>query len=177
VGKLVGLKGFDLLLDTWAGLPKKLQERHSLLIIGEGSERERLETQAARLQIPRVIFAGHKSPAGLAGMYAAADVIILPSLIDVWGLVINEAMASGLPALVSCHAGAGPGLVEGSGAGELFDPLDKPAFTDLLVRWCNAAGMISRELPKSAVTKVTFDVTVTAIRRLVAEHARGVAEP
>lgn len=176
VGKLVELKGFNLLLDAWAGLPKNVQERHSLLIIGDGKERKRLETQAARLQIARVIFSGHISPSELARMYAAADVVVLPSLVDVWGLVINEAMASGLPALVSSHAGAGPGLVEGSGAGEVFDPLDKLAFTNLFVRWCDKAGMISREMPKAVVAKVTFDVTVAAVKRLVADHARAVVK-
>jgi len=176
VGRLVALKGFDLLLNAWADLPNDLQARHTLLIIGDGDERGRLEAQAARLRIARVIFWGHKSPVELAGIYAAADVAVLPSLVDVWGLVVNEAMASGLPALVSRYAGAGPGLVEGSGAGEVFDPLDKQAFTELLARWCDTAGTISRATPEAAVAQVTFDVTISAIKRLVTDHARESAK-
>jgi len=173
VGRLVELKGFDLLLRAWAGLPENLQARHTLLIIGEGDERGRLEAQAARLRTAGVMFLGHKAPAELAGIYAAADVAVLPSLIDVWGLVVNEAMASGLSALVSRYAGAGPGLVEGSGAGEVFDPLDTQAFTELLARWCDTAGTVLRATPKAAVAQVTFDVTISAIKRLVADLARG----
>ncbi|KAF0219920.1 MAG: hypothetical protein FD174_1644 [Geobacteraceae bacterium] len=167
VGRLVALKGFDLLLNAWAALPKNLQERHTLLIIGEGNERVRLETQAARLRIARVIFAGHKSLAELAGMYAAADVLVFPSLVDVWGMVVNEAMACGVPVLASRYAGASQELIDGTGAGELIDPLDVEAFSKALERWCSADLSSMHTRARAVIEGCNFNVTVNAIRRLI----------
>lgn len=167
VGRLVELKGFDLLLNAWAGIPKDLQKRHTLLIIGEGAERERLEAQANRLHIARVIFAGHKSLAELAGMYAAADVLVFPSLVDVWGMVVNEAMACGVPVLASRYAGASQELIDGTGAGEVIDPLDGEAFSKALERWCSADLSTMRTRAREVIEDCNFNVTVNAIRRLI----------
>jgi hypothetical protein len=60
-------------------------------------------------------------------------------------------------------------MVAGTAAGEVFDPLDLPAFTDLLLRWCGIAGSIPRGLPQQVVQGMTFAMTVTAIRQLVSE--------
>jgi glycosyltransferase involved in cell wall biosynthesis len=58
-------------------------------------------------------------------VYAAADLLILPSRghAETWGLCVNEAMASGLPVIVSSHVGCGPDLVEPGKTGWVFDAL------------------------------------------------------
>jgi glycosyltransferase involved in cell wall biosynthesis len=98
--------------------------------------------------------------------------MVFPTLADVWGMVVNEAMACGLPVLASCHCGAAQGLVAGSGSGEVFDPFDSAGFSDLLVRWIAKRPVISRQQPQEAVSKLKIETTVNAIKRICADHAR-----
>ena len=64
---------------------------------------------------------GFRNQTELPGLYAAADVLVLPSDGDeTWGLVVNEAFACGLPAVVSDAVGCGPDLVEEGATGAVF---------------------------------------------------------
>src|SRR5207237_3143553 len=55
-----------------------------------------------------------------AEVYAAADCLLVPSASESWGLAVNEAMATGLPAVVSDHVGCAPDLVISGETGEVF---------------------------------------------------------
>lgn len=82
------------------------------LVVGSGPEMGDLRTVAERLGAP-VHFAGFCNQSQLPAMYAAADVLVLPSDGgETWGLVVNEAMACGLPAIVSDAVGCRCDLVE-----------------------------------------------------------------
>jgi glycosyltransferase involved in cell wall biosynthesis len=70
----------------------------------------------------------------LPAWYAHAGAFILPSTSDQWGLVVNEAMASGLPVLVSSRCGCAPDLVAEGRNGFTWDPADAAALTGLLER-------------------------------------------
>jgi glycosyltransferase involved in cell wall biosynthesis len=65
---------------------------------------------------------------------ALANCFILPSVSEPWGLVVNEAMACGLPVLVSDRCGCCPELVKGDVNGWTFDPCSESALVDLMVR-------------------------------------------
>lgn len=68
-----------------------------------------------------VHFHGFVNQTGLPAIYAAADVIVLPSNgTETWGLVINEAMACGVPAIVSDAVGCGPDLIDPGATGAVF---------------------------------------------------------
>ncbi len=168
VGRLVTLKGFDRLLQAWALLPDALKSLHRLAIIGGGDEGTALERLASGLGNPGVHFAGEQPPDRVAEYYAAADAFVFPSLVDVWGLVVNEAMACGLPVLGSRYAGASQQLIDGTGAGELIDPMDAGAFSNALARWCTADLDEIRRCARQAVERCNNDVTVESIRRLIA---------
>jgi glycosyltransferase involved in cell wall biosynthesis len=62
--------------------------------------------------LPPASFPGFKNQSELPAYYAAADVLVLPSESETWGLVVNEAMACGLPAIVSDAVGCAPDLIE-----------------------------------------------------------------
>ena len=90
------------------------QRQHAaILFLGDGELRPRVEAEAEKLGV-RVIFRGFVNQSDLPRQYAIGDVLVLPSKFEPWGLVVNEAMASGLPVIVSDRVGAGADLaVEG----------------------------------------------------------------
>jgi glycosyltransferase involved in cell wall biosynthesis len=88
------------------------------LVVGDGPLRTELEGEARESGVP-VRFAGFLNQTEMPRAYAAADAIVLPGH-ETWGLVVNEAMASGLPAIVSEAAGCGPDLVQPGETGSIF---------------------------------------------------------
>lgn len=169
VGRLVARKGFDCLLAAWSRMPATVSGSCSLAIVGAGEEEPQLRRKIEELGVRNVVLFGHRSQEELPRFYAAADIFVFPSLVDVWGLVVNEALASGLPVLASCRTGAGQGLIDGSDAGEVFDPLDVESFTEMLTRW--AAGPLpgDRSIAWRLVAKADFSQSVQAIQQLVAQ--------
>jgi glycosyltransferase involved in cell wall biosynthesis len=90
------------------------------LIAGDGPLRQELEASARADHLP-VQFTGFLNQSELPKAYAASDVLVLPSDgSETWGLVVNEAMASGLPAIVSDAVGCGPDLILPDQTGEVF---------------------------------------------------------
>jgi glycosyltransferase involved in cell wall biosynthesis len=71
-------------------------------------------------------------PDALAAVYAASDLLVFPSLADPWGLVVNEAMACGLPVLCSQLAGCADDLIAPGETGWLCDPTDPAGLRDAL---------------------------------------------
>ena len=95
-----------------------------LLIVGSGELESACRQQVERQRLP-VTFAGFLNQGEIPEAYAAADALVLPSDSgETWGLVVNEAMACGLPAIVSDQVGCGPDLVDHGRTGMVF-PLDQ----------------------------------------------------
>lgn len=134
VGRLAEEKNVMGLLQSW------LDYRESggawpLVLVGDGPERARLEAAAAASGLGGdVRFAGLRSSVELLPFYAHAGCFVLASTREPWGLVVNEAMASGLPVLVSASCGCATDLVLPGLNGFLFDPLDRPGLAELLRR-------------------------------------------
>jgi glycosyltransferase involved in cell wall biosynthesis len=124
VGQLVRRKGLELLLEAAAQVQKEGAE-FSLLVVGGGAEQAALERLARDLGLRHVRFHGSVSPDKLPAIYRSGDVLVFPTLEDVWGLVVNEALWCGLPALVSIYAGCAAELVPNEST---FDPLDRDDF-------------------------------------------------
>jgi glycosyltransferase involved in cell wall biosynthesis len=97
-----------------------------------------LKLNSYRLKTPPgggcVIFAGFRQIVELPAFYAAAGAFIHSALSEPWGLVINEAMASGLPILSSNNVGAAEELVIDGETGYLFDPTDLQAISATMQR-------------------------------------------
>jgi glycosyltransferase involved in cell wall biosynthesis len=93
-----------------------------LVFAGDGSSRRDLEKQAASISPGVVRFAGFAHREQLATYYALAEMLILPTYSDTWGLVVNEAMACGLPVILSTSAGCAVDLVRENWNGMLIPP-------------------------------------------------------
>jgi glycosyltransferase involved in cell wall biosynthesis len=89
------------------------------LIVGDGPLRPALSLEVTRGNWP-VRFAGFLNQTAMPGAYAASDAVVMTSASETWGLVVNEAMACGLPAIVSDRVGCGPDLVLPGRTGEVF---------------------------------------------------------
>lgn len=103
-GSLIDRKGYDLALGAFNSLDKDLKSRIEYWIIGDGPLALRLKS----LIDPEVTvrFLGFVEPKHLAPYFASADIFILTSRYDGWGVVVNEAIAAGLPIIVTNTCGA-----------------------------------------------------------------------
>src|SRR5260370_284059 len=77
-------------------------------------------------------------------VYAVSDAFVLPSSVETWGMVVNEAMASGLPAVVSNQVGCAPDLVLGGQTGEVFTCGSVAELAFILTHLANDQGLLSR---------------------------------
>lgn len=124
VGRLVREKGVFDLLSAYASLDPQLRADAALILAGDGPERRRLHEQASLISPGQVLFPGFIHRDQLAAYYALAEMVILPTYTDTWGLIVNEAMACGLPVLVSRAAGCAADLVRDGWNGREIVPED-----------------------------------------------------
>lgn len=128
-GRFLPRKNFGGLLRAYA-VYKEMCQSHGwdgwrLVVMGDGPERAFMLSEINKLGIEKdVTLAGVQPYRNLPAYYALASVFIHPPLQDQWGLVVNEAMASGLPVLVSVQAGCAADLVEEGVEGFTFDAKD-----------------------------------------------------
>jgi len=137
VGRLVPEKGVFDLLAAYAKLESNLRSEVGLVFAGDGVSRTELTMQASQITPGEVCFPGFAQREDLAGLYALAEFLVLPTHSDPWGLVVNEAMACGLPVIVSDVAGCTADLVENGWNGYIVpcrDPEKLAAAIDSLLR-------------------------------------------
>ncbi len=124
VGRLVREKGVFELLSAYAKLDQQIRQQIGLVFVGDGPLREQLQERAASISPGGIRFAGFAQREQLATYYALAEVLILPTYTDTWGLVVNEGMACGLPVILSRAAGCAADLVKENWNGVLISPQD-----------------------------------------------------
>jgi glycosyltransferase involved in cell wall biosynthesis len=125
-----------------------------LLIAGDGTLKESCEGYAKQENLP-VHFIGFSNQSLMPKVYAAADALILPSdNRETWGLVVNEAMACGLPVIVSDEVGCVPDLVQ-QGCGSIFSCGNTEALADVMIKMASsieASRMIGEQARKKIAT-------------------------
>ena len=116
-----------------------------LVLLGDGPLREALNTQHSTLNLHgHVHFPGFKQYDELPVYYALAKAFVHASTTEQWGLVVNEAIASGLPVIVSERCGCVPELVQDNGF--TFDPTDEHALASLLLQMASLSNDERRRL-------------------------------
>ncbi len=149
VGNSWGRKGLRTAIEAING-PGQSNVR--LIVVGDGDPPSFVQTLPAELA-QRIIFVGPKS-ADVERYYAASDIFLLPTLYEPFGLVILEALASGLPSIFSACAGAAEWLEDGVDALFLRDPAD---------------GEEARMALRSVISSAEFAARLSENGRLAAE--------
>ena len=137
VGQFIYRKGFDLLLEAWG----KTQQSAQLYIIGGGPLEADYRKIISENSLENVHIVGFKKPEELQKYYRAADAFILPTREDIWGLVINEAMANALPTISSDKCTAGNELVSNGYNGYVYPCYDTGALAAHIEELANDEDM------------------------------------
>ncbi len=153
VGRLVREKGIFDLLSAYAALAAHTREQVGLVFVGDGPGRTELQQRMLAIPGGRIVWKGFAQQEELPAYYALAEALILPTWSDPWGLVVNEAMACGTPAIVSSVAGCAADLIvetEGQRTGWIFEPHDlaglRVTMEELIEpEWTEAAGRCAAE--------------------------------
>jgi len=134
VGQFIARKGFDVLLRAFARMQREAPYTTcSLLLIGGGPDQPLYERIVREEGIRNVTIKGFMQREALLPYWKIADMFVLPTRYDVWGLVLNEAAAFGLPIVTTDKAGAAGDLVRDGENGFLVKPEDEQA----LARSCS----------------------------------------
>jgi glycosyltransferase involved in cell wall biosynthesis len=140
-GKLVARKAPLLIAEGLRHLVQRTTAPIGLLIVGDGDLGPQLA--AALQQIPSVFthWAGFQNQGQLARFYCAADCLLLPSAYgETWGLVVNEALQFGIPAIVSQRVGCYPDLIVPGKTGLVFPTGDAAALADCMNQMISLIG-------------------------------------
>jgi len=127
VGRLAPQKRVDRLVEAFG----RMREPASLVVVGDGPDRERVHGLAAGL--PRVHLSGFVEHTAVPAVLASLDVLVLPSAYEEMGSVLTEAMALGLP-VVASDVGGIPEVVRDGQTGLLVPPGDVDALAAALDR-------------------------------------------
>jgi glycosyltransferase involved in cell wall biosynthesis len=132
VGRLRVEKGHVELLNALPLVLKAIPDA-TLLVVGDGPDRAALADQARSLGVlPHIVWTGEKSPEETLALYAAMDVVAVPSRFEGFGLSAAEAMAAGRP-VVATRVGGLPEVVEHGLTGYLVAPNDSQALAEALI--------------------------------------------
>ncbi|WP_244437756.1 glycosyltransferase family 4 protein [Hyphomicrobium denitrificans] len=137
--RLVEGKNLMFLIGAFRRYRDKAAEKGwDLTIAGDGPLYGIIARRVAELSLTEhVHLIGRKAYDELPALYASADALVFPSLSETWGLVVNEAMAAGLPVLVSKGVGCHPDLVQEGINGRVFDPANTAQLATLLYEIAN----------------------------------------
>ncbi len=132
VTRLLPHKGVEELIR---GFAKFLHDHEdwNLLIVGEGPGRSFLERFAVTEGAENVRFTGALAPHVVAEVLAASEIFCLPSRREPWGVVVNEALAAGVPVVATRKVGAAADLIEPTGAGLVVPDRDASALCEAFV--------------------------------------------
>ena len=160
VGRFIEIKAFHRIIELW---PDK-SENVTLLIIGEGPMEEEYK-KIIRKKNNNVVIDSFKSFNTLQNYYKFSDVFLHPTTSDVWGLVINEAMAMGLPVVATDRCIAALELIKDGENGHLIDYQNYP----LMV---NKALFIAKniEIKKSMGEMNAIKIKSHTIDKMVESH-------
>jgi glycosyltransferase involved in cell wall biosynthesis len=166
VGQLIDRKGllpFVRALGRWAQVHST--QKMEFVLAGDGPIRAQLE-QTEQPGNVKLVFLGNVDYDELPKVYAEAGIFVLPSLADSWGVVVNEALAAGLPVLGSVHAQAVSELIEDGVNGWMFRSDDQQDMEAALER-CLSSEIRTLDKMRLAARKTALSLTPDYVTDLV----------
>jgi glycosyltransferase involved in cell wall biosynthesis len=161
------------LLDAYFALTPNHEPHPYLLIVGDGEDRPTLEAriaQAASKGIHSIRLCGFRNQSELPRFFDLATVFVLPSHNEPWGLVVNEAMASGTPVILSNEVGCHPDLLTDDIEGYLFPAGNLPALTEALHKILEDSERAAR-MGQNALTRIrpwSIEADIRGLRHAIA---------
>lgn len=183
--RFIEKKNLPRLIQAFAGFLATVEQGRRttdpwhLVVIGNGGLRPQLESLVTSLGLSeRILMPGFLQYPDLPACYGLAEAFVLASTTEQWGLVVNEAMASGLPVLVLNRCGCSADLVQPGINGYTFDPHDVGSLTDLMLRIADdpvrrrAMGEASSNLIDAWSPAVFADNLIELAREIAASKIR-----
>jgi glycosyltransferase involved in cell wall biosynthesis len=170
VGRLIPVKGLDILVRAVARAQERSTAPIRLVLVGEGPDLISLQELASQLGV-RLTTPGQVEGDDLVGLYVAADVFALLSRRETWGIVVNEAMAAGLPVVLSSAVGASGDLLCPGVNGRLVAPDAVDEAADALAALANDPELRRKmgEESRRIVAGWGFDESLDAFCELALE--------
>ena len=153
VARLVPIKNLQSLVHAWKTVEEQNNEYH-LLIIGEGPEFNNLTQLIKKLELSKIKLLGYQDRRVIARLLAQSEAFILPSFLEGWGLVVNEAMAAGLPILVSIHINSAHTLLSNNVNGFSFDPYLQQKISDVILQFIALSNKEKTCMSRNALSRV-----------------------
>ena len=123
-GRLSTEKGVKELIDAYKLV---LHPRKALVLVGDGRLRQQLQESAVADGIESIYFMGFQNRDDIGKFYSLADILVLPSRKETWGMVVNEGLCFSLPVVASDQVGSGRDLVIHGENGHIFPAGDVSA--------------------------------------------------
>lgn len=164
VGRFAKEKNLIFLLSCFRQATDKLKNNEwGLLLVGNGPLEEELKKYIENNAIHNIVFTGFKEKNELSQYYCSSDVFILPSVKEPWGLVTNEAMACGLPVVISKRCGCCADLVKDNGFS--FDPYHEEELIEILNKYISNQVDLGYQKQRSLsiISKYTPELAADAI--------------
>lgn len=134
-GQLIERKGLSDLIPAFAGLVREHADV-TLVLVGSGPRERRYRTLCRSEGVSdHVVFAGFVSRSELPAYYGIADLFVLPSREEAWGLVINEALACGVAVVTTHTTGASADLIKDGKNGYVTAPADPVALREVFLKF------------------------------------------
>ena len=177
--RFIEKKNLDRLIRAFALYRERAgRQAWHLVLLGDGPLRNRVEAAVAAYGLEEgVHLPGFKQYEELPAYYGLANAFVHASTVEQWGLVVNEAMAAGLPVLVSDRCGCALDLVEQGRNGYTFDPYDTEALATMMQHMasdscdCDGMGAASRDII-ARWTPETFALSMEQAATIALEVAR-----
>lgn len=170
VGRISKEKGLDLLIDAL----KYVKNDFELRIVGNdvnGEKKEVIDKIKENNLTNKVTFLGFKENADLLSEYSKAKCLIVPSRSDCYGLVMVEALVSGLPIIASKYADGAYDIVKSENIGKIIDPFDLKTFGEIIDEYICKENNDNRD--RFLVNKFTFNSTSIGYYDAIKETMKG----
>ena len=179
VGRLSPEKNLLRLLEAYREYRLARSGGWDLVMVGDGPQREDLQRRAQHMGLKGVRWLGYRQIDELPSCYAQSDALVLPSVSEPWGLVVNEAMACGLPVLVSDHCGCAVDLVEEGRNGYTFTPDDVGEMAERMLTLASLSesaregmGSRSRQIIAAYTPEAWAESLADCVRQTIARRSR-----